>query len=460
MTKSHIVKIAALIAVLLLQAAGLAAMKMEGIALDSTGLVQTYMHLIPVSPDGRQLTSQQLTNREGRFQFRLNGPVGWLYVIDRQHNVVNRIDGPWNDDVGLKIDLSQGKYHTYSGIITDSGNTMLQYLMDPGAKWSGEFDHIGSRMVSIQAYSGKTNVMTVNPAVDGKFQFQADFTIDRITVTVDAGGVYLEEHGPWQNGGEINFDFMNMGVFSITGQALDFNNKPLPREMIHAFDKNKNKLMYVYTDTAGRFELRSNVAIGFVGAQVKGAELAVAGPWQSNAAISLKMTSLPRNMIRGRVTDENGNPIPKVRVVPLDKDGRSKDMVDQGYTDSNGHYEATATTDISGVAAYRKNGQEVKLNGPFHDHNAVDLVFSSKDVYFIRGRVTDRKGDPVYHALVTTSDGNYHIKSTNTDRDGFYELEMVKPAAELIVYGGEETESKTMEGPFNQDTTVNVVLDE
>lgn len=158
--------------------------------------------------------------------------------------------------------------------------------------------------------------------------------------------------------------------------------------------------------------------------------------------VELPMETRPEGVVKGRITDETGKPVPNVGVSPS---GREFDF-QRTKTDANGEYKLRGLDPESccEIGAYA-DGYEWEIEravvfpaGQREVTMDFTLKSSTKDNRTIMGRITRQDGSPAEGVKVSYgwSDSYVGHKSTQTDNDGRYILKDCDGTKNLVVVQG------------------------
>lgn len=173
------------------------------------------------------------------------------------------------------------------GSIRDPNRWLLQGLMDEGVPWPGKLDAVGRRMVQICAYAQDQLVQCVHPQEDASFQLAVQNAIDRVTVQVPAGGVFISRLGRWLPGDSVAIDLAGDDIFALEGVVLKPSGSPHAFQHVKAYADNGAMVADTYSRKAGNFVIRTNVSIARI--EVLTGERAVIkeGPWHAAARLRI-----------------------------------------------------------------------------------------------------------------------------------------------------------------------------
>lgn len=155
--------------------------------------------------------------------------------------------------------------------------------------------------------------------------------------------------------------------------------------------------------------------------------------------LALRVTLKPGGVIKGRVTDEKGNPVAGVDITIRE----DENWIRFSKTDKNGNYEIrNVDTDRKfpvWVSTKNSRSSENKLsefnNGEKETRLDLTIEQSANAIHTISGRVTDDKGLPVADAAVIFGKSTCHSnkKETKTNKNGEYVLENVSDEKNMIL---------------------------
>ncbi|MBU0995039.1 MAG: carboxypeptidase-like regulatory domain-containing protein [Proteobacteria bacterium] len=353
------------------------------------------------------------------------------------------------------LQSADAKPFVLQGQILDKNSRMLASLLDEGVKPSGKIDRIGRQVISVTAYADDAKISSVNPDDDLGFRFSSGKIITHVTVEVSGGGIYYRENGPWHQDAEIVID-LDKGLFTLDGLVNNKDGSPAKRILVSAYDETNSQIAYRYTGSQGQFSFLTNQPVYMLQSSADGLQIKKEGPWSMEASVILTVSEQDMFTIRGMVTDKDGNPVKDARVSANFEAGGGKSVM----TKENGQYELPVDKKINHLYAYRELTQEEqKKDGPFETDETVNFVLTKGHVFTLEGQVTDRNGAPVTNVFVYASDDTGgRIKTTRTDRAGNYSLEIGKEAKTLTANVFPSEEKTVVNGPWQNDTTVNITL--
>lgn len=404
---------------------------------------------------GAVLPNSGITDPFGNFKIYANQAIGALIFVDRDNGLAAQWPGPWDKDSYVGAGFKTSEFYKIQGRIIDPKGALIAGFLSPGAKWGGEFDHIARKMISINIHVGEVEILDIHPDAKGNFHLSVNFPISSLILKSGGGGVSMKKSGPWKTSATVNFDLSQdqqkaSGMFTINGYVRDANGNPKKYNRVVAYDKNNKVITEDTTRSSGRFELKCNQTVYMIKTSLGAQSIERRGKWRASASVDL----IPKasNQIHGRVLDSDGKPIARVRVLAYGADGKNLNVAS---SKSDGSYKMATEKTIQILRAYcDATGQNLEKNGPWPSDGKVDFVFSNKDVFILSGRVTDKNGQPLHRFFISAADSRGHnIKSTSTDKNGYYKIIFSQEVATLCFQGREIV---TKNGPWKTDEIINV----
>lgn len=342
---------------------------------------------------------------------------------------------------------------TISGKIIDPELFLFKQLMDEGVAPRG-FDAISCRVIQVRAFGTAGTIVMTNPDSTGVFTLICDKPVTAITVESGGGGAYYKITGKWADNEKVDIVIEPEKVITLKGYIRNVDGSVKKREMVSAFDWNDVKLAFAYTNSKGYYEIYSNVEIDYIKSHANRQEVRKRGPWKTDAIVNLGMAQTGRFTLRGKVTDSNGNPMRKFRVLAYDTKDKNLTAV---LTDQQGNYTITTDRPIGALRAYRKTGQEYHKTGPWDTDTTVDITFSNKGVFTISGRVTDVNGHPA-KALISYSAGGIRLGSVRNDKKGRYSFTVDRQISFIVAESLSAKEYVERHGKWNSDQTLDFII--
>jgi len=343
------------------------------------------------------------------------------------------------------------------GRIHDPNKRMHASMLDEGVKPQGKIDRMGREVIIVTAWASEKIIKAIHPKEDLEFDFFSDKLITHVTIEVSGCGVFYKEEGPWRENADIIIS-LDKSLFAIDGLVKNNDGTTANRVMVTAYDEAGTRITYCYTGSKGQFTMLINQPVFQLRSSADRLQLKKTGPWADNAHVVMAVSKQDMFTIIGVITDGSGNPVSGVRVGANFEESGGKSAM----SDEKGAYKLDVDKKIKQLYAYRElTREEQKMDGPFDADQTVNFTFAKGHVFSISGRVTDMSGNPVYNAFVYASnDSGSRLKTAQTDRSGYYTLEVAKPAATITAYIFPAQNMKTaIRGPWQDDATVDIRLE-
>jgi protocatechuate 3,4-dioxygenase beta subunit len=325
-----------------------------------------------------------------------------------------------------------GDNATISGRLTDEdGNPIANatvVVIVNGTSKTVKTDEDGNYKTEFPTSQVGTNLVKVEYMGDDKYEASHESALLNVIKEIGVITVNVPENA--KVGDTVN----------IKGTLTDENGNPLKHKLVKITVNGKT--YETYTDENGNYSVAvDNLVPGKnnVTASVDDEEIEVI-PVSEDFNVTKRDTSISIEdtddvkvgdnvNIRGRLIDEDGNPVTNADVT-VTVDGVSKTVT----TDSDGNYVATFPTDSVGTknitveyeGSEEYNGAENNSNFNVIKRNAIVSVdpvnaTSMDDNISITGKLTDENGTPIADAVVTITINGEDYNVT-TDSDGNYEL--------------------------------------
>ncbi len=343
-------------------------------------------------------------------------------------NFINEFfDNVVNDDLALPVKVTAPAETSDINFVLDSGGSISGTVLGPDNK-----PVIGIN-VNAEDFDGNFHVNNAQTGADGKFsitglpsgkyrvgvdtfetEFVPQFFNNAVWDTADA--VIAQAPGDTSN---INFTLIK-GSF-IRGKVTDETNNPISGMSVDAFTSDTDQWVnFGVTNANGAYSITVPPGSYRVGVSTFGSNFLP--EFYNNATTSDKATTIQvtdkidaininfslskGNLIKGRVTDKDNNPIRGLSVNALDS--FTRDWINGRETDSNGEYsipvlpgEYVVQVETFGTnfAPGLREGVVVAVG-----KDTTDINFTLSKASSIRGKVIDEKGAPLFDIFVSVMD--------------------------------------------------------
>ena len=404
-----------------------------------------------------------VSNLKGSFSLRSLEPIGAVLLTDVKTGRSCRREGPWSSSAEVAFDFAGGSYFRLRGSIAEHGRILLQELLDSGAKWSGQFDHVARMAIRVTAYAGDVEVSEVHPDERGRFALQVDFPISRLVVA-SVGGVSLETKGPWSRDATVRFSTSGGKAFTLRGRVLNEEGAPRKYASVVARDARGREIATGTTGPRGAYLLRVNRKVARVEHGFGHHKIVRKGPWSASATVDLRPPSKAEKAaapgafrIRGRLADENGAPLSRVRVTAT---GQGRGVIGSALSDRDGRYEFVADRPVLKVFAYRASHQQQETKkGSWTSDSELDFQFGGYAEFTLSGVVKSPQGRPAAGLPVRALDHRGKlITETRSDSQGRFQLTAKQPVSRVQAMVGRYP--NTLSGPWDESAEVTIKVSE
>ena len=266
------------------------------------------------------------------------------------------IPGPWEEDTKLTIDIAN------IGLFTLQGHV---YNMD------------GSPQAWEPVYargSDQKEMAAVVTHSTGHFIFRSNQQISSLQTSVDRRSIV--KNGPWSTDQQVTLKLSQEQTFTITGTVTDPEGNPI--KDVHISARGEDGAVFLATTSRqdGAFELICDRTTAIITAYRPGQSLDHDGPWSETSEVSLVFPDDIRFIIKGHITDADGQPLVKAVV----EAGQGIMSEARTRTDESGYYEfeLLKPVDVLVVSTYDANytrDKEMVVDGPFNTVATVDIIF-------------------------------------------------------------------------------------
>lgn len=341
------------------------------------------------------------------------------------------------------------------GTINDEKGLMVRELMPEGYSWTGKFDMVAQKAISITAETRRGERIIVNPDEDGGFRIEALERVERLELRVTGGGLYVEKNGPWRESSLVDFEVEEEGLFLIEGRVKFGDLSSAARVMVSGYDANDKRMVMGYADSEGRFRLRSSREVAYLRATVGGMLLREEGPWSSDTVVDLGYEADELTTLMFNVQTTSGQALADVSISASDEERRS---LGTSMSDAKGMSMLTTDKTVGSITARRQNGQVVVVEGPWDADATITIEFPVPLLFTLQGKVTGKDGRGLAKVdVVPLDEAGAAMPGGLTDRVGNYSIECVKKVGSITATLNTEG---TVEGPWDSDATVDIALDE
>jgi hypothetical protein len=291
-------------------------------------------------------------------------------------------------------------------------------------------------------------VADVESRSDGSFAFASEQS--GVTVRAWLEGVVLTR--PVQQG-RAEFDFKAAPYFTVRGNVVDPDGKPVAGLSLFCSAANDDCLASAVTDDKGGFRVRLNQTVDHLLVDPPGWRHRVAGPYAADAGVAVD-PRLEKQFFRlqGTLRDENRAPVAAAIVNVMD----SKENVATAHTGADGHWTVWCNRPASRIW-FQAGAVEHVLAGGWPAAATVDLDWRSAGFVVLTGRALDADGRPVAGAQVIPLEERSierHLPSpiAVTDADGRFRALAPPWARHLFAWVGER--HLFADGPWAKDAAV------
>jgi hypothetical protein len=360
---------------------------LRGIVLDGGDKPLVFARVWALRESGQRLDGETITGADGRFELRASAPVHSLVLAHGESGRVLQQKGPWRADAEVRVDVAAARLFEIRGRITDPGRTLMDGLMDPGARWDGKLDHIARTMIKVVVRAAGLEVLTVHPREDGSFSVKADLPITSLTLR-SGGGWTVTRAGPWSAAATVSFDTSSEKVYSLRGKVRDAAGKPAVHARVTGWDAAGALVVEGHATADGSFLLRTNEKIERLETSILGDAVRKQGPWSSDATIDLGAPSRASREVvgllaardaaaikpftlKGRVTTKSGRPAAGASVTAFDRAGKE---IAATETDARGAYQLAVSQAVGLVKARLPGKWATSQSGPWTADASADIA--------------------------------------------------------------------------------------
>jgi hypothetical protein len=262
-----------------------------------------------------------------------------------------RKDGPWQSDATVDLDLANEVFVVDGHVRNVDGTPMKREMISAYDDAHDTF---------IFAYTNST----------GYFKLWSNHKIASLETRADK--LRIVKNGPWSQNTTLTITPDKSRLFTVKGQVTDKTGKPTPAVRLSAlFEEGGGKS--AMSDANGYYKIATDKKVKLMSGyyDLTGEEVKKSGGWMQDATVDFVFNLGAVFTLKGRVTDQNGQPLKDIFVYASDAGGS---RVQTTRTDQHGDYILVVAKTVASLTAYRFPATpRADITGPWQGDANIDI---------------------------------------------------------------------------------------
>jgi hypothetical protein len=290
-------------------------------------------------------------DENGEFTITASSAVSHITVEVGGGGLYIRKNGPWHSDATVDLDLAHGVFVVDGYVRNVDGTPMKREMISA-------YDDAHEKLIF--AYTNST----------GYFKFWSNHNIASLETSADR--LRIVKNGPWSQNTTLTITPDKSRLFIVKGRVTDKTGKPAAGVRLSAlFEGGGGKS--AMSDANGYYEIATDKKVKLMSGyyDLTGEEVKKSGGWMQDAAVDFVFNLGAVFTLKGRVTDQNGQPLKGIFVYASDASGG---RVQTTRTDHNGDYTLVVAKTVDSLTAYRFPATpRADIAGPWQGDTTIDI---------------------------------------------------------------------------------------